>query len=114
MAQGGTEGGTGRPRGSYSRKSRDHCSHGETSDPSLNWDGCFNVRDLGGLPTVDGRCTRWGAVVRGDSLDCLSARGWHQLEAHGVRAVIDLRNEDEWGEDVAAEAGLAPPPDERS
>lgn len=67
----------------------------------LDWDGCFNVRDLGGLPTVDGRFTRWGAVVRGDSLDCLSARGWDQLEAHGVRAVIDLRNEDERGENVA-------------
>jgi protein-tyrosine phosphatase len=64
-------------------------------------DGCFNVRDLGGLRTVDGRRTRWRAVVRGDSLGCLSARGWEQLEAHGVRTVIDLRNEDEWGEDAA-------------
>jgi protein-tyrosine phosphatase len=67
----------------------------------LDWDGCFNVRDLGGLATVDGRRTRWGAIVRGDSLSCLSARGWEQLEAHGVRTVIDLRNEDEWGEDAA-------------
>jgi protein tyrosine/serine phosphatase len=66
----------------------------------LNWDGCFNVRDLGGLSTVDGRTTRWGAVVRADSLGCLTERGWEQLLAHGVRTVIDLRNEDEWGEDV--------------
>lgn len=68
----------------------------------LDWDGCFNVRDLGGLVTADGRRSRWGAVVRGDSLGCLSARGWQQLEAHGVRTVIDLRNEDEWGEDAAS------------
>ena len=67
---------------------------------SLDWDGCFNVRDLGGLATVDGRRTRWGAIVRGDSLGCLSSRGWEQLEAHGVRVVIDLRNEDERGEDA--------------
>jgi protein tyrosine/serine phosphatase len=67
----------------------------------LDWDGCFNVRDLGGLPTVDGCPTRWGAAVRGDSLGALSVRGWEQLEAHGVRTVIDLRNEDEWGEDAA-------------
>jgi protein tyrosine/serine phosphatase len=67
----------------------------------LDWDGCFNVRDLGGLETVDGRHTRRGAVVRGDSLGCLSACGWEQLETHGVRTVIDLRNEDELGEDAA-------------
>lgn len=68
----------------------------------LDWEGCFNVRDLGGLSTAGGRRTRWGAVVRGDSLGCLSARGWEELEAHGVRTVIDLRNEDEWGVDAAA------------
>jgi protein-tyrosine phosphatase len=67
----------------------------------LDWDGCFNVRDLGGLPTVDGRQTRWGALVRGDSLGCLSAGGWERMEAHGVRTVVDLRNEDERDKDVA-------------
>lgn len=68
---------------------------------NLDWDGCFNVRDLGGLATTDGRRTQWGALIRGDSLGCLSARGWERLEAHGVRTVIDLRNENEWGEDAA-------------
>lgn len=67
----------------------------------LDWDGRFNVRDLGGLETADGRRTRRAAVVRGDSLGCLSARGWEQLQAHGVRTVVDLRNEDEWGGDAA-------------
>jgi len=33
----------------------------------LAWDGCTNVRDLGGLKTCDGRLTRWGAVVRSDT-----------------------------------------------
>ena len=33
----------------------------------LTWDGCLNVRDLGGLPTEDGGTTRFGAVVRGDN-----------------------------------------------
>ena len=68
----------------------------------LEWEGCFNVRDLGGMPTVDGRTTRRGAVVRADSLGTLTARGWEQLGAHGVRTIVDLRNEDEWGEDSAA------------
>jgi hypothetical protein len=67
----------------------------------LDWDGCCNIRDLGGLPTLDGRATRFGAVVRADAIDRLSAAGWAALEAHGVRTVIDLRNEDELRADVA-------------
>jgi protein-tyrosine phosphatase len=66
----------------------------------LDWEGAFNVRDLGGLPAVDGAQTRWGAVVRGDAPDRLSAAGWSALEAHGVRTIVDLRNEDERGRDL--------------
>jgi protein-tyrosine phosphatase len=61
----------------------------------LNWDGCFNVRDLGGFRTVDGRMTRSGAVVRSDSLDRLSAAGWAALQAFGIRTIVDLRNDEE-------------------
>lgn len=67
----------------------------------LDWDGCFNVRDLGGLSTTDGRMTRWGAIVRADALDGLSEAGWRALTEYGVRTVIDLRNDDELGEDAA-------------
>jgi protein-tyrosine phosphatase len=67
----------------------------------LDWEGCFNVRDLGGLPTTDGRATRRGALVRADALDGLTAAGWHALRAFGVRTVIDLRNDDERAGDVA-------------
>ena len=56
----------------------------------LDWDGCTNVRELGR-----------GGIVRADALDRLSAAGWAALEAHGVRTVIDLRNDDELGEDLA-------------
>ena len=35
---------------------------------SLAWEGCVNVRDLGGLPTEDGRRTRLGGVVRSDNV----------------------------------------------
>jgi protein-tyrosine phosphatase len=72
-----------------------------TDDRHLDWDGCANVRDLGGLPAADGRETRWGAVVRADAVDRLTAAGWSALQAHGIRTVIDLRNEDELEPDVA-------------
>ena len=61
----------------------------------LDWDGCRNVRDLGGLPTAGGGTTRRGAVVRADAPDRLSTAGWAALESHGVRTIIDLRNHDE-------------------
>jgi protein-tyrosine phosphatase len=67
----------------------------------LDWEGCFNVRDLGGLRTADGRETRLRRVVRADALDGLTAAGWAALSAHGVRTVVDLRNDDELGADVA-------------
>jgi protein tyrosine/serine phosphatase len=57
----------------------------------LNWDGCNNVRDLGGLNTSDGRKTRWGAVVRSDHPAKLSVNGWSALYAHGIRTIISLR-----------------------
>jgi len=67
----------------------------------LEWEGCFNVRDLGGLPTADGRTTRSGAVLRADALDGLTAAGRAALTAHGIRTVIDLRSDDERGCDAA-------------
>jgi protein-tyrosine phosphatase len=67
----------------------------------LDWEGCFNARDLGGLRTTDGRRTRSGRVVRADALDALTASGWAALSAHGVRTVVDLRNDDERGADAA-------------
>ncbi|WP_099900398.1 tyrosine-protein phosphatase [Streptomyces sp. TLI_171] len=61
-------------------------------DRQLDWDGCLNVRDLGGLPTLDGRRTRSRAVVRADNLDRLTAEGQNALLDYGVRTVIDLRD----------------------
>jgi len=65
------------------------------ADRHLDWSGCFNARDLGGLPAVGGMVTRRGALVRADALDGLSAEGWRALAAHGVRTVVDLRGAEE-------------------
>jgi len=70
---------------------------------ALAWDGCLNVRDLGGLPTADGGETRRGAVVRADSVRQLSDDGWRALVDHGVRLVVDLRGDHEREEDPPAE-----------
>jgi protein-tyrosine phosphatase len=61
----------------------------------LRWDGCLNVRDLGGLPTENGQTVRWGALVRSDILCRLTEEGRRAPVAHGIRTIIDLRFADE-------------------
>lgn len=58
---------------------------------ALSWDGCVNVRDLGGVPTSDGGVTRFGAILRADSIRKLSDGGWKALLESGVRRIVDLR-----------------------
>ena len=57
----------------------------------LVWDGCTNVRDLGGLSTIDDRTTLWKAVVRSDTPARLTEAGWSALYAYGIRTIITLR-----------------------
>lgn len=59
-------------------------------DRRLNWDGCINARDLGGLVTLDGQVTRWGAVARSDHPAKLTTAGWSALYEHGIRTIIRL------------------------
>jgi protein-tyrosine phosphatase len=70
-------------------------------DRHLDWAGIYNARDLGGLPTVGGGKTARGAIVRSDSMQNLEARGWEEVEAYGIRTVVDLRSEHEVGPDAA-------------
>jgi protein tyrosine/serine phosphatase len=70
------------------RKSRD-----------LAWDGCLNVRDLGGHTTEDDGETRYGAIVRADSLYQLTEGGWRSLVEYGIRTVVDLRMDEEREQD---------------
>jgi len=63
----------------------------------LRWDGCVNVRDLGGLPVEGGAETRLGSVVRSDNVRNLSDAGWEALADHGVTRIVDLR----WPEELA-------------
>jgi len=65
----------------------------------LLWDGCLNVRDLGGLPTEDGGSTRFGSVIRADSVGLLTPAGWQALATTGVTRIVDLRSQVEIDED---------------
>jgi protein-tyrosine phosphatase len=62
---------------------------------ALSWDGCCNIRDLGGLPLEGGGETRFGVVVRADDVSLLSQAGWNGVAEYGVRRIVDLRHETE-------------------
>jgi protein tyrosine/serine phosphatase len=68
-------------------------------DRRLVWDGCLNVRDLGGHATEDGGHTAFGAVIRADSVRRLSEAGWLQLVDYGISRIVDLRHADELAAD---------------
>lgn len=61
----------------------------------LDWDGCANVRDLGGLRAGSGETTALRVVVRADNARLLTAAGWQAAEDYGIAAVLDLRSERE-------------------
>ena len=57
----------------------------------LELEGVANARDLGGLPTVDGRTTRHGVLLRSDNLQDLTSKDIDILRQHGLGTVLDLR-----------------------
>jgi protein-tyrosine phosphatase len=62
----------------------------------LELEGAVNVRDVGGLPTVDGRRTRPGVLIRADNLQDLTTGDVALLvEQVGLRTVVDLRSHGE-------------------
>ena len=60
-------------------------------DRSIAFAHVFNVRDLGGLPTTDGRSVRRGRVFRADGVNRLDGDDLEVARALGLRTVIDLR-----------------------
>ncbi|MEV5830995.1 tyrosine-protein phosphatase [Spirillospora sp. NPDC052242] len=62
----------------------------------IELDGAVNARDLGGLPTADGRTTRRGRVLRSDNLQDLSVADVRLLcDDYALKNVVDLRSETE-------------------
>ncbi len=59
---------------------------------TVGWEGFFNTRDLGGLPTRSGSVTRSAQFYRSASLRFVTGTGWAQARGSGLRTIIDLRN----------------------
>lgn len=75
----------------------------------IKLEGAFNVRDLGGLTTDDGRSVKPGLVFRGDALRSLTPEDKRTVtEDLGVKTVIDLRTIEEAGGDGLEDARTFP------
>ena len=57
----------------------------------MDVEGAYNVRDLGGYQTSDGRMTRWGVYLRADNMNAISEVGQASLLRYGLKRIIDLR-----------------------
>ncbi len=68
-------------------------------DRHLAWPDCYNARDLGGLPAVGAKVTRWRSVIRSDMLNRLTEPGQQALLDYGVKTIIDLRSPQEAGKE---------------
>ena len=58
----------------------------------MTWHGAFNLRDLGGLPLIDGGSTVAGRVFRSGAPEWMTERGWDEARHAGLSTVVDLRN----------------------
>ncbi len=61
--------------------------------PHVPLEGIFNLRDLGGYETFDGRVVRTGCLFRSDELHALTGADLDVVKGLGVRVVFDLRNQ---------------------
>lgn len=52
----------------------------------------YNVRDLGGYPTKNGRVTKWKSFLRADSVSNLEEEDIKFLLDYGLVSVVDLRS----------------------
>lgn len=56
--------------------------------------GGYNFRDLGGIPTTDGRITAWGKLFRSDDLSDMTREDLAYLESIPLHTVVDFRTEE--------------------
>lgn len=65
------------------------------SERLLPMEGAYNVRDLGGYKTKDGKSVKWGCLFRSGDLNLLSSADLAYLSRTGIKTIIDFRTEEE-------------------
>lgn len=82
----------------------------ETDPRRVIWlEGTSNTRDIGGYLTEDLRTVRWRQIIRSENLSRLTHGDFQELEAIGVKTVIDLRSKQEQMKSPTRWQGEHPP-----
>ena len=70
----------------------------------IDLDGLANLRDVGGIPTIDGGKIIPGRLLRSDNLQTLTTSDVDQLLGLGLTDVIDLRTLMPWDKDMVLDS----------
>jgi protein-tyrosine phosphatase len=65
------------------------------ADRHYPFEGCFNFRDIGGYPTIDGHTVRWGQYFRTGRQDRMTEADLELVRSLGIKTQIDLRKPEE-------------------
>ena len=65
------------------------------AERTISVDGVANFRDLGGYEGKDGKCVKWGVLLRSAAHDGLSDAGVEMIKEIQLKTVVDYRSEDE-------------------
>lgn len=65
------------------------------SEKHLPLEGGYNFRDLGGLPTLDGKTVKWGKLFRADEFKNLTDKDLSYLSSIPLLTNVDFRSPDE-------------------
>ncbi len=63
------------------------------SERLIPMENASNFRDLGGIPTKDGRVVKWGKIYRSGKLNNLSDKDLDYFNTLGINTVIDFRDD---------------------
>lgn len=63
------------------------------SERLIALEGQPNFRDVGGIPTSDGRLVKWGHIYRSGDLHDITDRDLEYLGNLGIKTIIDFRND---------------------
>ncbi len=67
------------------------------SERLIPMQGTNNFRDIGGIPTTDGRYTKWGMIYRSGRLESLTEADIDRFRDLDIQQVYDFRNDIEIG-----------------
>jgi len=66
-----------------------------TGERRISIHSIVNFRDLGGIPTKDGRAMQWGKIYRAGDLSNLSKKETEYFNSLGIKTIVEFRNDKE-------------------